>query len=72
MPSANGTMYSTAAMLEAIWCPAAAVVPMREMNSAMKVNDDTSTSTASPAGMPRRRKAPSCGQSGRSMRRHSA
>ena len=70
MPIASGTMYSTAAALDAIWCAAEAVMPRREMNSAMAVKDDTSTATARPAGRPRLRKAPIRAQSGRSSRRH--
>ena len=39
----SGIMYSTAAMLAAIWWLADAVTPSLAMNTAIKVNDVTST-----------------------------
>ena len=69
MDSDRGTMYSTAATFAAIWCAAEATVPWRAMNSAISVNDVTSTITASPAGTPRRAKPEMVGQCGGSMRR---
>ena len=52
----------------AIWCAADAAVPSRAMKSAIRVNEVTSTSTARPAGTPRRMNWPICCQSGASMR----
>ena len=71
MPSDSGTMYSTAAMLAAIWWLASATSPRRAMNSAIRVKEVTSTMIVSPAGMPSARKRRSCAASGASMSCHS-
>ncbi len=55
--------------LLAIWWLAAATVPWRAMNSAISVNEVTSTITASAVGTPSRAKARSTFQSGRSTAR---
>jgi len=68
MPMASGIMYNTAAKLEAIWWLAEAMTPWRAMNSAISVNDVTSTMMASPPGMPRRANSRMRAQSGRSSR----
>ncbi|MOA14389.1 hypothetical protein D3C78_1344870 [compost metagenome] len=57
--------------MAAIWWLAAARLPWRAMNKAIKVNEVTSTRMARPAGRPRRRKWPSWTRSGASMRCHS-
>ena len=68
----SGNMYATAVRFAAIWCEAEATVPSRAMNSAISVNDVTSTSTARPAGTPSCAKRPSARRSGGSTRRHSS
>ena len=52
--SDSGSMYSTAAMLAAIWWLADATVPSRAMNKAISVKELTSTRIASPPGTPSR------------------
>ena len=71
MASDSGTIYSNAAMLAAIWCAAAAVVPWRAMNKAISVKEVTSTMMASPAGTPNCKKPDSVGAWGRSSGRQS-
>lgn len=64
----KGTMYITAARLEATWCAAAASVPWRAMNRAISVKEVTSTMMARPAGTPSRANCAMAFQSGASMR----
>ena len=68
----RGVMNSTAARLETTWWAADASVPWRAMNSAISVNDVTSTMMARPPGMPSRANCRITGQSGRSSRRQIA
>ncbi len=71
MPNDSGTMYSTAAMLAAIWWLASATSPRRAMNKAISVKDVTSTITDKPAGTPSVKKRRSCTKSGGSGQRQS-
>ena len=68
MASDSGVMNITAARLLTIWCAAAATVPWRETNSAIRVNEVTSTMMVRPAGTPMRAKRPMAAQSGGSIR----
>ncbi len=68
----SGTMYITAARLDATWWAAADSVPWRAMNSDIRVKEVTSTMMESPAGTPRRANCAMVGQCGASSARQTA